>query len=84
MILHSLTKIDFRQENDSSLAPDLRNLCQDRGHITPAYVRLPLAHHDNPMMKVPMPVLTMVAEAAVVAAQGFGGHIGLWALANGW
>ena len=43
--------------------------------------------HNNAMMKVPMPVSTMVmvAEAAVVAeqVQGFGGHIRLWALANG-
>jgi hypothetical protein len=43
--------------------------------------------HNNAMMKVPMPVSTMVmvAEAAVVAeqVQGFGGHNRLWALANG-
>jgi len=44
-------------------------------------------NHDNTMMKVlmPVPVSTMVAEAAVVAVQGFGGHTRLvWALANIW
>ncbi len=36
--------------------------------------------HNNTMMKV-----LMVMEAAVVAVQGFGGHIRLvWALANIW
>jgi hypothetical protein len=40
--------------------------------------------HNNAMMKVLMPVSTMVAEAAVVAVQGFGVHNRLWALANGW
>ena len=35
--------------------------------------------HGNALMKVPMPVSTMVVEAAVVAVQGFGGHIRLWA-----
>ncbi len=40
--------------------------------------------HDNATMKEVMPVEMMVAETAVVAMQGFGGHIGLWALAIGW
>jgi hypothetical protein len=40
--------------------------------------------HDNTMMKVPMPVSSMVTGAAVVAVQVFGGHIGQWALANEW
>jgi hypothetical protein len=40
--------------------------------------------HGNTMMKVPMPVTTMVAKAAVVLMQGSEGYIRLWALTKGW